>query len=337
MRIAIYGAGSLGTILGTYLTKAGLPVELINRNLEHTTALKENGARVVGTVDMTVPVKALFPDEMQGTYDVIFLMTKQLNNPEVVAFLKPFLGEKGVICTMQNGIPEPSVAEVVGKERVLGCPVAWGATLIGSGVSELTTEPGALSFGLGSLNDVIDDRVLMVKEILEHMCPVEIEQNLIGIRWSKLLVNATMSGMGTVIAGTFGEVCQNKKARRAAIMVCNECIDVGRAAGVTFARMGGVDIARALYFGNRLKMAVTYNLLPLFVRKHRSLKPSMLQDIEKGKPCEIDMINGEVCAWGRRAGVPTPFNDKVVEIIKKVEAGELECSADNIRLFDGLI
>ena len=80
MRCAIYGAGSLGTVLGAYMTKAGQAVDLVNRNQAHVQALREKGAHIKGTVDFTVPVTALFPDEMTGTYDVIFLMTKQLFN-----------------------------------------------------------------------------------------------------------------------------------------------------------------------------------------------------------------------------------------------------------------
>jgi len=76
MRIAIYGAGSLGTILGAYISKGGVPIELINRNKAHVEALKEKGAQVVGTVQFTQQVVAYTPEEMSGKYDVIFLMTK---------------------------------------------------------------------------------------------------------------------------------------------------------------------------------------------------------------------------------------------------------------------
>ena len=80
MRYAIYGAGSLGTILGAYVTKNGGEIELVNRNKAHVNALNTNGAKIIGKVEMTVPVKAVLPDEMSGKYDVIFLMTKQLQN-----------------------------------------------------------------------------------------------------------------------------------------------------------------------------------------------------------------------------------------------------------------
>ena len=132
-RYAIYGAGSLGTVLGAYITKNGGTIDLINRNKAHVTALREKGAVIRGTVEMTVPVKALFPDEMEGKYDVILLMTKQLLNQEVVTFLKDYLADDGVIVTLQNGLPEPGIAEIVGSNRTMGCVVEWGAALTSPG------------------------------------------------------------------------------------------------------------------------------------------------------------------------------------------------------------
>ena len=97
MKCAIYGAGSLGTVLGAYMTKGGIPVELVNRNRAHVDALREKGAHITGTVDFSTPVTAITPEEMTAPYDVIFLMTKQLHNKEVVTFLKPLLAPDGVI------------------------------------------------------------------------------------------------------------------------------------------------------------------------------------------------------------------------------------------------
>ena len=157
-RYAIYGAGSLGTVLGAYITKNGGNIDLINRNRAHVSALNEKGARIKGTVDMTVPVKAITPDEMTGTYDVILLMTKQLHNKEVVTFLKDHLSESGVIVTLQNGLPEPGIAEIVGAGRTMGCTVEWGATLAEPGVCVLTSAPDSLSFHMGKMDGISDAR-----------------------------------------------------------------------------------------------------------------------------------------------------------------------------------
>ena len=169
------------------------------------------------------------------------------------------------------------------------------------------------------------------------MCPVDMENNLLGARWSKLLINATFSGLGTVVGGVFGDVSEKKDARRVAVRCMKECIDVGHAAGAAFAPVQGKDITKLFYYKNGFKRAIAELLVPIAMKKHRAIEPSMLQDLKKGKPCEIDAINGVVCEWGRRCGVPTPINDRIVEIVKKEQAGELPLEEKNIRFFDDLL
>ena len=336
MRCAIYGAGSLGTVLGAYLSKNGEAVELINRNREHVQALTERGAHVGGTVNFTVPVHALLPENMHGTYDVILLMTKQLHNPEVVTKLKPFLSDDGVIVTLQNGIPEPEIASIVGKEHTIGCTVEWGATMSGPGECILTSDPDSLSFHMGRMAGITDAQLQRVKALLEKMCPVYVEENFMGVRWSKLLINATFSGIGTMIGGTFGTVALMPKARRLAIRCVKECIDVGRASGVTFAPVQGNDITRLFDYQTAIKRWIATMLIPIAMRKHYAIEPSMLRDILTGKPCEIDRINGVVCEWGRRCGVRTPINDRIVETVKRIEAGKLIPQTENLERFKDL-
>ncbi len=336
-RYAIYGAGSLGTVLGAYITKNGGQIDLINRNKAHVEALNTKGATIKGTVDMNVPVKALTPDEMEGQYDVILLMTKQLFNTEVVTKLKDHLTDKGVIVTLQNGLPEPGIAEIVGANRTMGCTVEWGAALGEPGVCTLTSDPDSLSFHMGKMDGISDAQFKMVKDLLELMCPVHEEDNLIGARWSKLLINATFSGLGTVVGGVFGDVSENKDAAKVAVRCMKECIDVGHATGAEFAPVQGKNITALFYYKNAIKRAFATFLVPIAMKKHRDIEPSMLQDLKKGKACEIDAINGVVCEWGRKTHVPTPINDRIVEIVKKCEKGELKPQASNIKLFDDLL
>lgn len=336
-RYAIYGVGSLGTVLGAYITKNGGSIDLINRNKAHIEALKKNGAVINGTVNMQIPVLALTPDEMTGKYDVILLMTKQLYNDEVVSFLKDHLEDDGVIVTLQNGLPEPGIADIVGSSRTMGCVVEWGATLSAPGVCTLTSKVESLSFHMGKMEGITDEKFNEVKTLLEYMCPVHEESNLIGARWSKLLINATFSGLGTVVGGVFGDVSENKKAREVAIRCMKECIDVGHAAGATFAPVQGKNITALFYYKNAFKRMISTMLIPIAMKKHRNIEPSMLQDLKKNKPCEVDAINGVVCLWGKKCGVPTPINDKIVEIIKKCQNGELKPQPENIEYFKELL
>ena len=333
MRVAIYGAGSLGTILGAFISKAGVEIELINRNKAHIEALQTKGAQVTGTMEFCQTVMAYTPDQMSGQYDIIFLMTKQQYNAEVVETLKGYLAADGVLVTFQNGLPEMQIAEILGEDRVLGCTVAWGATMKEPGVCELTSSPDALSFGLGAISAKRNRHFDKVKELLEHMGTVEVEENFIGTRWSKLLINAAFSGMSAVLGCTFGEAAQPRESRRIVQALIKECIDVCAAGGIRIEPVQGKDIVKLLDYSNPFKKAFSYFIIPIAIRKHARLKASMLQDIEKGKLTEVDAINGAVSAYGRKVGCPTPMNDKVVKIIHDIEQGKLSPSMDNLKYF----
>jgi len=337
MRVAIYGAGSIGTILGAYLTKSGVDVDLVSRNRAHVAALKEKGATVTGTVSLSVPVKALLPDEMSGKYDLVFLLTKQLDNARTVAEFLPNLADDGIVCTMQNGLPEPSVAEVVGGGRTFGCSIAWGATMVGPGVCELTSEPDSLTFGLGTFDpDANRDKLTAIARLLERMGPVAIERNFIGARWSKLLVNSAFSGMSAVLGCTFGEAARAKASRRCIQRIIKECIDVAAASRVVIEPIQGKDIRRLLDYRNPVKEWLSFALIPLVIAKHRLLKASMLQDLEKGRRTEVDAINGVVCLYGRQVNVPTPYNDMVCAIVHDIENGQKKPDVNNVLLFTAL-
>ena len=335
MRFAIYGAGSLGTVLGAFITRAGVSVDLINRNMEHVDALNRSGAIIRGGLNMIVPVHAITPDEMKGEYDVILLLTKQQHNPEIVNHLKGFLSEDGILATLQNGIPEYNIAEILGPGKSMGCTVEWGATLEGPGICIFTSDPSPekLSFQTGKPADVPEHRFKRVKDLLELMGPVRVSDNFLGVRWSKLLINATFAGIGTVMGGTFGEVSIDPKARKVASRCIKECIDVARAADVTLTDVQGISISKLFYYTNPFKKMLIESIIPFAMKSNSNIEPSMLQDLKKGKLCEVEYINGEVCRWGKRFGVHTPVNDMIVNIIHAEESGRLPICRSNLGYF----
>lgn len=143
--------------------------------------------------------------------------------------------------------------------------------------------------------------------------------------------------LGTVMGGTFGDVFAAKDGRKIAVRCMKECIDVGHAAGETFAPVQGKDITKLFYYKNGFKRALAMRIMPIAMKKHSAIEPSMLQDLRHGKPCEIDAINGVVCEWGRKCGVPTPVNDRIVEVVKKEQSGELKLEKKNLELFQDLM
>jgi 2-dehydropantoate 2-reductase len=332
MRAALMGVGSLGTILGAYIAKAGKQIDLIDVYAEHVEALNKNGAHVTGKIDFIVPVKALTPDQMEGKYDLVLFMVKQTYNESAINALKPHVHEKTIIVTLQNGMPEQVLAGEFGPDRIMGCTVGWGAVFKGPGVSELTSPLDKLTFDLGRYDGKITPELSEVKNYLECMCPTELSENLMSIRMTKLLINAVMSGMSAVLGCTFGEVLDSDQALLYAKHIANESILVSRAAGICLEQFQGVDVGTCFAFSTRAERDATTAAYHQLWGPHRALCASMLQDLQKGRGCEIDAINGVVCAMGKKYGIDTPVNDQVVMIVHGIERGEKKPEFANLAL-----
>lgn len=331
MRAAIFGAGAMGTVLGAYITRAGGQIDLITRNVSHVAALKKSGARIGGTVDFTVPVTALTPDEMNGKYDIIFLMTKQRGNTGICEFLQNYLCDDGVICTMQNGLPEPSVAAVVGEECTLGCAVSWGATFKGDGNAILTSNPSKLTFALGGYNSQ-NPKIPAVAELLGKMGKVTVEDNFMGARWAKLAINSAFSSISAVTGLTFGEVSKNKNTKKIALAMLNEAFDVAKNCGVKISKIQGHDIVKIYGCKGGLKKLIALKLLPLAMKSHKNIVSGMYYDLKAGRKCDIDYINGVIAYSAKNFGVSVPYNLKILSIAEKIESGELQVSPENVSL-----
>jgi 2-dehydropantoate 2-reductase len=339
MRGAIIGIGSLGTIIGALITKSGKPIDLFDSYKENIEALNRSGATITGTIELNVPVSAYTPDQMTGEYDLVFLLTKQTNNRIVLPRLLPHLHRDSVVCTLQNGIPEDSVASMVGRERVIGGAVGFGATWLRPGVSSLTSSYAAVqkfAFEIGEMDGVLRPRLDEARAYLECVGRTEIRANLIGIRFAKVLMNATFSGMSAALGCTFGDVLGNPKAMTCLAFVANECIAVARARGVRLVEMQGEDLERL----ELRSPADIPSKMPLYRKiwgQHVKLKASMLQDLEKGRECEINYINGVICGYGRESGVATPFNDKIVELVTEAQNRRAVNDFSALDRFDGLL
>lgn len=336
MKVAIYGCGAMGTVMGAFLTKNGLEVTLIDSYEEHVKALNEKGAHIVGCADITVPVKAITPDQMEGKYDIVFLFTKQTANAEALPHLKQFLNDDSVVCTLQNGVPEYSVEEFIGGNRTVGGTVLWGATFMSPGVSEVTQDVtnGDILFDIGEIDGKITERIKKVANVLEYMGPVTIVENLMGARFSKLLLNSCMSGLSAVTGSVFGDVFNNPKSSAILSFLANEIITVCQKANIDMEDVMGmkmVDYGRVDTLENFVR---SQNCFRRFYADKLTAKASMLQDLEKGKKTEVDMINGFVVDQGKKYGVPTPYNEIAVKVIKGIENKELPLSMDNLKFFE---
>lgn len=340
MRIAILGAGSLGTIVGAYLTAGGMDVELIDAYKEHVDNLNQIGAKVVGTTEFQAKVKAITPENKSGKYDLVLLLTKQVYNDSVLKELLPFLKEDSIVCSLQNGIPEKKVASIIGDERVIAGSVEFGATFIEPGVSSLTTEYNQFkkyAFQIGELNGETTERIQRIKSVLDLVGGTHISDNLVGTKWSKLLINNAFSGLSAALNGEYGDILDNEVGIVSAVHIADETIKVGHANGVKFAKMGGLDL-ESLELRSENDIPKRIKTFRASMEPSRLLRASMLQDLEKKRKTEIDYINGVVPKMAEGTGISTPYNNMVVKLVKLAEESQTVPNfVVNIKFFRDMI
>lgn len=358
VKAAIYGAGAMGGVLGALIEKSGGKVDLFARNAVHVQAVRENGLTlrcVADGVSFTVRPEIFTPDDLpartqkNGKYDVIFLMTKQRENGKIVTFLKDFLSENGALVTTQNGLPEAEIANIVGENRTFGGVCSFGANFETAGEALLTSTLASAKICVGAYrkNSIpngctsaqMSEQIQNIRNLLQPISKItngnfyRETQNLAGVRYAKLVVNAAFSSLSAATGLTFGEIAKDKKAKKIALGVMRETLDVAKAQNIKIDTVQGRDVAKLLHksklpFG-AVKDKILLLLLPKFVKNHQNSVSGMLLDIRRGRRSEIDYIAGAVSEAGKIYGIKTPLCDRLVQIVKAVENGEAELTKAN--------
>ncbi len=325
MRICIYGAGAMGTSLGAELVRenADLACDFVSRNRAHVEALNAHGAILIGApAQVCVRVNALLPEEMEGEYDVVFLATKQRENAQIAAFLRPFLKEDGALVTVQNGLPEAGLSEAFGADMVYGCALGWGAELVSPGTVKLSSE-GKLCLALGAYGK--GERLKDLQALLFPAFSVTVG-DLAEIRYSKLVVNAAFSTLSAISGLSFGEL--SRKDPRQVLGLMRETVAVAKAAGCKRLVQNGHDILK--FAGSPLARF----LLPFAMKKHAAIRSGMLRDLEAGKRCDVDFVAGAVARAGQKMGIPCPRLTRAVALVHDIENGFAEIAPESLALLE---
>jgi 2-dehydropantoate 2-reductase len=333
MRIGIIGAGAIGAYVGGMLTKAGRDVTLVDQWPEHVETMRTAGLRLSGPDgDHVVPVRAIHIHELQAVaqpFDAVFIAVKSYDTEWATAMAVGYLAPGGYVVDFQNGMNDERVAATAGRERTLGCVITIGAGLVGPAHAQ-RTDAGRLGFRVGELDGKETERARRLVEVMQDVAGAKLTTNLIGERWSKLAVNC----MANPIAGLTGygsaEVRSVREPSLVAVQIAAEVIRVGRASGFDVEPIYGIEPER--YLDGARGKAVE----PLLADMAAGAKfltggrPSMLQDVLKGRRTEIEYLNGWVAQQGTRVGVATPFNDAIVKLVKSFRPGKLTPDPRNL-------
>ena len=323
-RIGIIGAGAIGCVVGGLLAKSGRDVTLVDQWPEHVETMRKNGLRLSGTCgDHVVPVRAIHIHELQSVtepFDAVFVAVKSYDTEWATALALPYLAPGAVVVDFQNGLNDERVAAVAGKARTLGCVITIGAGMYEAGHA-MRTDTGAVGFKIGEHDGRVTERARELAELMNAVAATEVTTNLFGERWSKLAINCMANPLAGLTGLGSAEVRIDPKVSAVGIHLGAEVIMVGRAVGHEVEPIYGIPAQRFVdaYQGRSLPQLLTD--VADIARKRGGGRPSLLQDVMRRRRTEIEYLNGAVCAHGRKVGVKTPFNDAVVEVVRRLGVG----------------
>jgi 2-dehydropantoate 2-reductase len=306
------------------LTRAGRDVTLIDQWPEHVETMRKKGLKLSGTCgEHVVPVKAIHIHELQSVtqpFDAVFVSVKSYDTEWATALAVSYLAPDGVVVDFQNGLNDERVAAVAGKHRTLGCVITIGAGMYEPGHA-MRTDTASVGFKIGEHDGKDTPRARELAELMNAVAESHVTTNLFGERWSKLAVNCMANPLAGLTGLGSAEVRIDPKVSAVGVHVGAECIMVGRGVGHEVEPIYGIATQRFVdaYNGTGLKELLAD--IADMARRRGGGRPSLLQDVMRGRRTEIDYLNGIVCEHGRRVGIKTPYNDAVVAVVRSLGIG----------------
>ncbi|MFV0296096.1 MAG: ketopantoate reductase family protein [Hyphomicrobiaceae bacterium] len=339
-RIAIIGTGAVGGYAGAHMAKAGEDVTFVDFWPENVEAMNAKGLKISHLKDVpewTVPVKALHITELQGVsktepFDIAFVCTKSYDTEWATVMVRQYLSPGGFVVSLQNCMNEETIARVVG----------WGRT-VGAIASSITVDlcepahvrrasgkkaPDHTVFRVGEVHGRITDRAKEVTRLVAYSDGALTTSNLWGERWSKLVANVMGNGLSASTGLVTRDIITDNGLRAFTARLGSEAIRVGQALGYQLEEIHHLDpevIAKAGEGDAKARASYDEHRLAEVSKagggEHR---PSMGQDMMKGRRTEIEFLNGFVCDKAKDVAIDTPANAALTDIVKRVERGELK-------------
>jgi 2-dehydropantoate 2-reductase len=328
-KIAVLGAGAIGSSVGADLTEAGYDVMMIDQWPAQVEKLKADGLRI----DMTdralhVPVSALHLCDLASSrleFDIVFLAVKSNDHRWLAEFIKPHLKSDGVLVAVQNGMNDDSIASIVGRERTVGCVVELSAEIFTPGMVKRNTTRKTTWFAVGELDGYYTPRVKEIEAILSKVGRVDVTNNIYGAKWTKLIANTmTMGPFGLLGLGN-REAAGLPGMHDVSVKLGKESLAVGAALGYRIEPIFGLR-ADEFAGSNDENLVTAMKTLLEHVSNGRT---APIHDHIKGRRSEIEFISGVVSRKGRELGIATPCNDAVVEIDRDINNGVIQMERSN--------
>ncbi|PYN93903.1 MAG: hypothetical protein DMD91_29085 [Candidatus Rokuibacteriota bacterium] len=340
-RLLFIGAGAIGSYLGAFLTRAGHDVTLVDPWAEQVETVRQRGISVTGPHEPFEARPAIFhlheSFRLPRDFEIAFVAMKVYDTAWATQLAIRHLAPGGFVVAAENCWPDPIVASIAGADRSVGMVMSkigvalWKAGQVERGY-EKTAGKGHDVFRVGEHDGRVTARATEVAKMLSVIDGSQVTENLWGERWSKLCTNAmgnpvtAMSGLGSL------DVASSEVGRAITIHLASESARVGLALGYQVPKFNGATTEQWADAGRRETWDALDTMLTPAEGSKRNWRASMAQDVTKGRPTEIDFMNGLVVAKGRERSVSTPVSAATVDVIHEIERGARKPAAENIGL-----
>jgi len=344
-KIVIMGAGAVGGYAGAHMVQAGEDVTFIDPWPEHVEHMRKHGLRVTHAMDVpefTVPVRALHVTDAQhlskeAPVDIAFICMKSYDTAWATTLIKQYLAPDGYAVSLQNCMNEETIAGIVGWGKTLGC--------IASSISVNLPEPGHIHrgagkggkahtvFRAGEVHGRSTKRAEELCRLVGYSDSAKVTDNLWGERWSKLVANVMQNGLSACTGLPGSEILQSEPLRRFSARLGSEAIRVGQANGYQLEEILHLPpetIAKAGEGDADAMRACDEQRFRDGKKTSGAQRPSMGQDMQKGRRTEIEFLNGFVVREGEKVGQACRANAALTDIVKRVEKGELKADPKHI-------
>ncbi|MDQ4074706.1 MAG: 2-dehydropantoate 2-reductase [Chloroflexota bacterium] len=301
MRILICGAGAMGSLFGGYLTLAGEEVWLLSHWVEHIERIRREGLLLhpLEGAPLQIPIPILsYDDPLPHHVEVAFISVKSADTPEAARQAANALAPTGVAITMQNGIGNhEKLADEVGAKRALLGVTTHGATLLGPGeVRHAGTGPTYIA------SQPDREAATRIAALLTRAGFVsQIEREIEPVVWNKLLINVGINALTAILGVRNGVLAEHEPSRDLLRAAVEEAASVARAKSIP---IHPDSVERTLSVAH----ATAYNV------------SSMLADVRRRVPTEIDVMNAAIVREGLALGIPTPVNETLTRLVQTMEA-----------------
>jgi len=301
MRIAIIGAGAMGSLYGGYLSRTGEEVYLIDICKEHVDEINSHGLTIQEKDgEIRLHPKAFMSSEEIGTVDLVIVFVKSFLTETAMEKNAALIGQDTIVMSLQNGYGNiEQIARYVSRANIIAGTTSHGASMLSPGHIR---HAGSGDTHIGWIMNGDVERINGIAGILSRAgFATEVSANVMELVWSKLIVNVGINALTALLRVKNGELLRMDETRDLMRMAVLEAVEVAAAAGVKF---DAEEMARKV-----IGIATTTG----------ENSSSMLQDILNNRKTEIDSINGAIVEEGRKHSIGTPINSVLTKLVRALE------------------